>query len=68
MNLMVLTSLTALVTAGALQIARANDVAPGGTLRAVYLGTNPAQTVRDPATGEVRGASADVARELVPGI
>ena len=44
--------------------ALANDIAPGGTLRAVYLGTNPAQAMRDPATGEVRGASLDLAREL----
>jgi polar amino acid transport system substrate-binding protein len=42
----------------------ANDIAPGGTLRAVYLATNPAQAVRDPTTGEIRGASADLAREL----
>lgn len=40
------------------------DVAPSGTLRAVYLGSNPAQAVRDSATGEIRGASADLAREL----
>jgi polar amino acid transport system substrate-binding protein len=38
--------------------------APGGTLRAVYLGSNPAQAVRDSATGEIRGASADLAREF----
>ncbi len=44
--------------------ASANDIAPGGTLRAVYLGSNPAQAVRDAATGEVRGASVDLAREL----
>ena len=31
--------------------ASANDIAPSGTLRAVYLGTNPAQAVRDPASG-----------------
>ena len=42
----------------------ASDVAPSGTLRAVYLATNPAQAVRDPANGEIRGASADLAREL----
>jgi polar amino acid transport system substrate-binding protein len=42
----------------------ANDVAPHGILRAVYLATNPAQAVRDPASGEMRGASADLAREL----
>ena len=39
------------------------DIAPGGTLRAAYLGSNPAQAVRD-STGAIRGASADVAREL----
>ena len=41
-----------------------NTVAPGGTLRAVYLASNPAQAVRDPASGEIRGAAADLAREL----
>ncbi|MGZ5855580.1 MAG: transporter substrate-binding domain-containing protein [Xanthobacteraceae bacterium] len=44
--------------------ASASDVAPTGTLRAVYLGSNPAQAVKDPASGEIRGASADLAREL----
>lgn len=44
--------------------ASANDLAPTGTLRAVYLSSNPAQAVRDPATGAIRGASADLAREL----
>ena len=44
--------------------AAANDIAPTGTLRAVYLATNPAQAIRDPASGEIRGASADLAREL----
>ena len=39
--------------------AMAGDIAPGGTLRAAYLGTNPAQAMRDPATGEVRGAAYD---------
>jgi polar amino acid transport system substrate-binding protein len=42
----------------------ADDIAPGGTLRAVYLGSNPAQAVQDRATGQIRGASADLAREL----
>jgi polar amino acid transport system substrate-binding protein len=42
----------------------ADILAPTGTLRAVYLGNNPAQAVRDPVTGEARGASADLAREL----
>ncbi len=46
------------------QPAYADNLAPGGTLRAVYLASNPAQAVKDPATGDIRGASADLAREL----
>ena len=42
----------------------ADILAPTGILRATYLGNNPAQAVRDSVTGEVRGASADLAREL----
>lgn len=42
----------------------ADDIAPTGTLRAVYLGGNPAQAVQDRATGAIRGVSADLAREL----
>src|SRR5438874_7784784 len=42
----------------------AGDIAPGGTLRAIYLGGNPAQAMRDPATGEVRGPAYDLALEL----
>jgi polar amino acid transport system substrate-binding protein len=45
-------------------LADASALAPSGTLRAVYLASNPAQAVRDPASGEIRGASADLAREL----
>jgi polar amino acid transport system substrate-binding protein len=45
-------------------LADASALAPIGTLRAVYLAGNPAQAVRDAATGEIRGASADLAREL----
>jgi polar amino acid transport system substrate-binding protein len=45
-------------------LAFADNMAPTGTLRAAYLSSNPAQAVRDPITGEIRGASADVAREL----
>ena len=40
------------------------DLAPTGTLRAAYLATNPAQAVRNAQTGEVRGASYDLATEL----
>jgi polar amino acid transport system substrate-binding protein len=44
--------------------ALAAELAPTGTLRAAYLGTNPAQAMRDPATGEIRGPAYDLAREL----
>jgi len=44
--------------------ALADNIAPTGTLRAAYLSSNPAQAVREPVTGEVRGASADLARDL----
>jgi len=40
------------------------DVAPTGTLRAAYLATNPTQATRNPQTGEIRGASFDLATEL----
>ena len=42
----------------------AKDLAPTGTLRAVYIATNPVQAFVDPATKEVRGPGADLAREL----
>jgi polar amino acid transport system substrate-binding protein len=42
----------------------ADEIAPTGTLRAVYLGSNPAQAVLDRTTGAVRGVAADLAREL----
>ena len=54
----------AIFVAFSLASARADDLAPTGTLRAVYLSSNPAQAVQDRATGEIRGASADLAREL----
>ena len=42
----------------------AKDLAPAGTLRAVYIATNPVQASVDPATKEVRGPAAEIAREL----
>ena len=42
----------------------AKDLAPTGTLRAVFIATNPVQAFVDPATKEVRGPAADLAREL----
>lgn len=43
---------------------RATLLAPTGTLRAVYLGSNPAQARCDPVTGEARGVCPDLAAEL----
>jgi polar amino acid transport system substrate-binding protein len=42
----------------------ADDVAPGGTIRAAYIATNPAQATRDAATGTTRGPSYDLTVEL----
>ena len=42
----------------------AKDLAPTGTLRAVYIGANPVQASVDPTTKEVRGPGAEIAREL----
>lgn len=44
--------------------ALANDLAPGGTLRATFLAGNPVQGRADPATGAVSGPAPDLAREL----
>jgi polar amino acid transport system substrate-binding protein len=56
--------LALLLTCGLALPAGANEIAPGDTLRAVYLASNPAQAVRDPASGDVRGVAADLAREI----
>jgi polar amino acid transport system substrate-binding protein len=40
------------------------DLAPGGTLRVAINYGNPVLAQKDPATGEPRGVSADIAREL----
>src|SRR5262245_56529887 len=58
-RLVVIAALLAYGTSG-----MAGDIAQGGTLRAIYLGTNPAQATRDPATGAVRGPAYELAREL----
>ncbi len=47
----------------ALPIAAA-DLAPTGTLRAVFLGSNPVQGRVDPQTGAVSGPVADLVKEL----
>ena len=42
----------------------AADLAPGGTLRATFLGDNPVQGTVDPTTGAVSGPVADIVKEL----
>ena len=42
----------------------ANDLAPGGTLRATFLAGNPVQGRVDPATKDVSGPAPDLVREL----
>jgi polar amino acid transport system substrate-binding protein len=42
----------------------AKQLAPTGTLRATYIAANPVQAFVDPATKEVRGPAAELAREL----
>jgi polar amino acid transport system substrate-binding protein len=44
--------------------AAASDLAPTGTLRAAFLGTNPVQGRVDATTGEIRGPVADITRAL----
>jgi polar amino acid transport system substrate-binding protein len=53
-----------LLVANSAPAAETNAIAPGGTLRAAYLGGNPAQAIRDAKTGEILGPAADLAREL----
>jgi polar amino acid transport system substrate-binding protein len=63
-----MTRLAASVLAAAVSLcvtaASADVLAPTGTLRAIYLSNNPAQAVRDAASGELRGAAIDLTREL----
>ncbi|MBN9064757.1 MAG: hypothetical protein BGP06_13125 [Rhizobiales bacterium 65-9] len=37
---------------------------PAGGLKAAYLSTNPAQAIRNVVTGEIKGAAAELAREI----
>jgi polar amino acid transport system substrate-binding protein len=54
-----LVALTATIDAAA-----QTSLAPTGKLRAAYLANNPAQAVKDPATGAPRGVAVDLSREL----
>jgi polar amino acid transport system substrate-binding protein len=53
-----------LLVSPSLTSAAETGIAPTGTLRAAYIVANLAQAVKDPATGEYRGVSADIAKEL----
>ena len=44
--------------------ATVSELAPGGTLRAAINLGNPILATRDPATGQARGVSVDLSREL----
>jgi polar amino acid transport system substrate-binding protein len=44
--------------------ALADDRVPAGTLRATYIATNPVQASIDPASGQLRGPGAALAREI----
>jgi polar amino acid transport system substrate-binding protein len=53
-----------MVVAAGIPAALAAQLIPTGTLRATFIATNPVQAKTDPATGEVKGPAADLAREL----
>lgn len=59
-----LSTLAVVLAAGVSATALAAELIPGGTLRATFISTNPVQARTDPATGEVKGPAADLAREL----
>lgn len=59
-----LTALILALVSAATLTAQTSPLAKDGTVRAAYLASNPAQAVKDPATGEVRGVVVDLAREL----
>jgi polar amino acid transport system substrate-binding protein len=60
----VLATLAVVLAAGVSGAALAAELVPQGTLRATFISTNPVQAKADPATGEVKGPAADLAREL----
>ena len=52
------------VTMAAALSAQGTPLAKDGVVRAAYLASNPAQAVKDPATGMARGVVVDLAKEL----
>lgn len=64
MRLPLLTFAALLLCTAMNAMAQEAAVFTGPVLRAAYISTNAAQAVRDPQSGEFRGVSADVARDL----
>jgi polar amino acid transport system substrate-binding protein len=60
----VLLSIGVLLTGPAMAQSTSSSLTPTGTLRMVFLRTNPVHGRVDPRTGEVSGPVADLAREL----
>jgi len=56
--------IAAVIWGAGVDTAAGADLAPTGTLRAAFLGTNPVQARTDPKTGEITGPIADLVREL----
>ena len=59
-----LTSLLFIFVMASSLTAQRTPLAKDNMIRAAYLASNPAQAVKDPATGEARGVVVDLAREL----
>ena len=64
MRSIVTSTVLILLAVESITLADEPGIAPSGTLRAAYIVSNLAQAVKDPATGEFRGVSADIANEL----
>ena len=59
-----LTSIVLLFVMASSLTAQKTPLSSNDMIRAAYLASNPAQAMKDPATGEVRGVVVDLAREL----
>ena len=63
-SVLALASLASCATTSPVPAAARSDLAPTGTLRAAINFGNPILAAKDPATGEPRGVSVDLSREL----
>ena len=63
-GLVALSLLLSCATTSPVPAAARSELAPSGTLRAAINFGNPILAVKDPATGEARGVSVDLTREL----